>query len=503
MDVAVRAPVLRVNSICKRFGGVVALSDVSFEVAAGECHAVVGENGAGKTTLINILHGAVQGDSGSFDFMGKSFEHLDPLQSMAIGLNVIHQELALVDSLRVMENIFLSSLQGRHRGIVKSQRELAAAARRILDSLGCDIDPMERVEELSTSKKQIVEIAKALASDPKLLIMDEPTSSLTQAETEKLFEIIRTLKARGISIIFVSHRLNEVVAISDRVSVLRDGKYIGTVDTAGTTVDDIVRMMVGREIDLYHKLDAEEAGRDVVLEIKGLSHPHYFRGVNLVARAGEILCLAGLVGAGRTELAETIFGFLQPSGGQILIRGKQVQFRSPKDAMAAGMGLLPEDRKTAAVIGPMNVRENISIAILPKVQRAGFVRRARESEIVMKFVERLRIKTAGIEESIGNLSGGNQQKVMIARWIAAEVSILIVDEPTQGVDVGAKAEIHRLLRELAHQGVAVIVISSDLPEVLSVADRILVMRGGALVGELHASAATEEKIMKLATTGGL
>ena len=494
-------PVLVVRGISKHFGGVVALKEVSFEIAAGECHAIVGENGAGKTTLINILQGAVPLDSGSFELLGTRFEHLDPLASMASGLNVIHQELALVDSLRVMENIFLSSLQGRNRLIVKNQKALRADAARILQSLGSDIDPMERVETLSTSKKQVVEIAKALASNPRLLIMDEPTASLTQGETEKLFQMIRSLKKQGISVVFVSHRLHEVLEISDRVTVLRDGRYIGTVRTADTTVDEIIRMMVGREVDLYHKLDADEAGKETLLEVENLAHPQYFRGVSFSARSGEILCFAGLVGAGRTELAQTIFGFLQPSEGTIRIRGRARAITSPREAMALGLGMLPEDRKNAAVISPMNVRENISIAVLPRLQTAGFVKRREESEIVRTFVERLHIKTAGVEQPITSLSGGNQQKVMIARWIASSVSILIVDEPTQGVDVGAKAEIHRLLRELARQGVAVVVISSDLPEVLSISDRIIVMRGGAIVGELPASAATEEKIMTLATIG--
>jgi ABC-type sugar transport system ATPase subunit len=494
-------PVLVVRGISKHFGGVVALNDVSFEIAAGECHAIVGENGAGKTTLINILHGAVQLDSGSFELLGRRFERLDPLTSMANGLNVIHQELALVDSLRVMENIFLSSLEGRNRWIVKNQKVLRADAARILESLGSDIDPMERVETLSTSKKQVVEIAKALASNPRLLIMDEPTASLTQGETEKLFQMIRSLKKQGISVIFVSHRLHEVLEISDRVTVLRDGRYIGTVRTADTTVDEIIRMMVGREVDLYHKLDADETGKDTLLQVENLTNPPYFRNVSFSARSGEILCFAGLVGAGRTELAQTVFGFLQPNGGTIRVRGEPRTIRSPREAMALGLGMLPEDRKNAAVIGPMNVRENISIAVLPRLQTAGFVKRREESDIVRKFVERLHIKTAGVEQSITSLSGGNQQKVMIARWIASNVSILIVDEPTQGVDVGAKAEIHRLLRELARQGVAVIVISSDLPEVLSISDRIIVMRGGSIVGELPASAATEEKIMTLATIG--
>jgi ABC-type sugar transport system ATPase subunit len=331
--------------------------------------------------------------------------------------------------------------------------------------------------------------------------MDEPTSSLTLGETQRLFEMINILKDRGISIIFVSHRLNEVKEISDRVTVIRDGHYIGTVNTDETSVDRIISMMVGREIELYEKLQQKGSDKSIILEVKGLTKEPYFSNVSFSAKSGEVLAFSGLVGAGRTELAESIFGFLRIDEGEINIHGKLCDIRSPKDAMRHGIGLLPEDRKTAGIIESMSVRHNLSIAVLPKLARFGFVKKAEEDKIVDKFVKLLEIKTASVEDAITNLSGGNQQKVMIARWMASDVDVLIVDEPTQGVDVGVKAEIHKLLRELAFRGVAVIIISSDLPEVLSIADRIIVMRSGKLIGEVQSEEATEEKIMTMSTIG--
>ncbi len=493
--------ILNFHKITKHFGGVTALEDVSFEVCEGECHAIVGENGAGKTTLLNILGGDISPDSGFLEFKGEKFDQLDPRGSISLGINVIHQELALIGPLNVMENIFLENLQGKYPWIIKSQKKLKKETTEILNMLGCEINPYEIVENLSTSKKQIVEIAKALSTNPKVLVMDEPTSSLTQMETKKLFEIINALKNRGISIIFVSHRLNEVKEISDSVTVIRDGRYIGTVLTKDTSIDEIIKMMVGRKIELYQKLDSKEGKNLVVLEVNGLTRVPFFEDINFYARSGEILSFSGLVGAGRTELVESIFGYVPSEQGQIRVNGKPCQINSPKFAMKLGIGLLPEDRKINGIINTMVVRENTSIAVLPKLSRFSFVDKKKEDEIVEQFVKVLNIKTQTVEESITNLSGGNQQKVMLARWLATQVRIFIVDEPTQGVDVGAKAEIHKLLRELSSQGVAVIVISSDLPEVLSISDRILVMRKGQLIGELSSSEATEEKIMTMATVG--
>jgi ABC-type sugar transport system ATPase subunit len=494
-------PILSIKDISKHFGGVTALDGVSFGVDEGECHALVGENGAGKTTLINILSGDILPDAGHIEIKGTPYHRLDPRTSISLGINVIHQELALIGPLSIMENIFVGDLKGEHKGFVKSQKRLKADAKGLLDMLGCDFEPADLVERLSTSKKQIVEIAKALSTNPKILIMDEPTSSLTNAETEKLFGIIKSLKARGISIIFVSHRLNEVMKISDRVTVLRDGRYIGTVKTGATSIDAIVRMMVGRTMELYQKRESREGDKPVVLEVEGLTREPYFRNVSFKARSGEIAAFSGLVGAGRTELAESIFGYAPPDQGTIKIQGISHKISSPKGAMNLGIGLLTEDRKINGVIGTMVVRENASIAVLPKLARLGFVRRGEENRRVNEFIRLLGIKTPSIENPILNLSGGNQQKVMIARWLATAVKVLIVDEPTQGVDVGAKAEIHKLLRELAEQGVAVLVISSDLPEVLSISDRVLIMKSGELAGELSSRDATEERIMMMATVG--
>jgi ribose transport system ATP-binding protein/rhamnose transport system ATP-binding protein len=493
-------PILSVHNISKNFGGVRALSDVTFEVQRGECHAVVGENGAGKTTLINILNGAYISDTGYFEFDSVRYTRTTPEKMLDSGLAVIHQELALVETLSVMENIYLSSLGGKNGFFTRKRSELAASASEILDSLGCPIDPWANVETLSTSKRQLVEIAKALVFEPKLLVMDEPTAALTHSETEHLFSIIRKLKTRGISIIFISHRLNEVFAISDKVTALRDGKYVGTVDTADVVIPDVVKMMVGREIELYEKQSTSESKRKEILRIEGLTKKPHFEGISFGCMTGEVLCFSGLVGSGRSELMQTIFGFLKKDSGTIFLNGTEVSLASPPEAMKNGIAFLPEDRKIAAAISTMNVRENMSIAVLPtKLTNLLVVNRKKEKSLVKEYIQSLSIKTDSMENPITTLSGGNQQKVILARWLAMGGKILIVDEPTQGVDVGAKAEIHRILRGLAQEGIAVVVVSSDLPEVLSLADRIIVMRGGTIAGELNADDATEEAVMELAT----
>jgi ABC-type sugar transport system ATPase subunit len=346
-----------------------------------------------------------------------------------------------------------------------------------------------------------VEIAKALSSKSQLIIMDEPTAALTRTETAKLFDVINSLKQRGISIIFVSHRLDEVMKIADRITIIRDGRYVGTVTTAETTVDTVIRMMVGREIELYEKLMTEERRRETVLRVVGLTKLPHFQDVSFEVKRGEILCLSGLVGAGRTELAQTIFGFMKPDSGHLELNGRDYPIQSPIRSIALGIGMLPEDRKVSSTIDTMSVRENMSIVVLPRLKRTLFIDRAEEKRIVKNFVDLLRIKVPDVEHSIRSLSGGNQQKVMLARWLATNVSVLIVDEPTQGVDVGAKAEIHKLLRNLVEKGVAVVVISSDLPEVLSISDRVLVMRAGRIEGELTSAECTEERIISLATLG--
>jgi len=493
-------PILSVNNISKNFGGVRALTDVTFEVHKGECHAVVGENGAGKTTLINILNGAYTSNTGHFEFDSVQYTRTTPEIMLDNGLAVIHQELALVETLSVMENIYLSSLGGKNGFFTRKRSELAASASKILQTLGCPIDPWAIVETLSTSKRQLVEIAKALVFDPKLLVMDEPTAALTHSETEHLFSIIRKLKSRGISIIFISHRLNEVFAISDKITALRDGKYVGTVNTVEVRIPDVVKMMVGREIELYEKQTAAESKRKEILRIEGLTKKPHFEGISFRCMTGEVLCFSGLVGSGRSELMQTIFGFLKKDSGKIFLNGEQACFDSPPEAMKNGIAFLPEDRKAAAAISTMNVRENMSIAVLPtKLSNFLLVNRRKEKRLVKKYISDLSIKTDSMENRITTLSGGNQQKVILARWLTMEGKILIVDEPTQGVDVGAKAEIHRILRGLAKQGIAVIVVSSDLPEVLSLADRIIVMRSGTIAGELDADDASEEAVMALAT----
>ena len=493
--------ILKINKVTKKFGGVTALEGITFSILKGECHAIVGENGAGKTTLLSILSGALIPDSGYFEFDDQKYEKLDPGHSISMGINVIHQELALVESLSVMENIFLPQLGRNKIGLVKSKKELIKRTNDILNKLGTNINPEQVVETLSTSKKQIIEIAKTLVYKLKLLIMDEPTASLTQGETEKLFEIVNSLKKQKISIIFVSHRLEEIFKISDRISVLRDGKYIGTVKTKNVTVEEVIKMMVGKQLDLYKKLDGREKEGEKALEVMNLTNRRYFKDINFFARCGEILSITGLVGAGRSEMALAIFGVLPFEKGEIKVFSKTVKINSPKDAINIGIGLLPEDRKILGVISTMTVKENISLTILPKIASFNFVSRKKENNVVNNYINLLNIKTSSADSLITSLSGGNQQKVVLARWLAAKVRILIVDEPTQGIDVGAKFEIRKILRQLADEGVAVIIISSDLPEILSVSDRILIMRRGQLVAELNSFQANKEKIMTFATMG--
>lgn len=494
--------ILSINNITKKFGGVIALSNVSFNICEGECHAIVGENGAGKTTLLNILSGAIYPDEGYFEFRGKKFDRMNPKESIDLGLSIIHQDLALVETMTVMENVFLPHLEGKFAGFVKNQKELISKTKEILILLGGEINPLDSVENLSMSKKQIVEIAKALAYETKLIIMDEPTASLTKAESEKLFVLISFLKKQGISIIFVSHRLEEVFKISDRVTILRDGKYVQTASTNEVKINDVIKMMVGREVELYKRLNSETTKnmneQDISLEIVDFTNKPYFENINFSVRKGEIFCLTGLVGSGRTELMQSIFGIIKPESGKIKVFGKIARINSPKDAMKLGIGLLPEDRKLSGIINTMTVRENTSIAILPNIARFNLIKRNTENEITDKFIKLLNIKTPSMETNINNLSGGNQQKVILARWLATKVKILIVDEPTQGIDVGAKSEIHKILKDLSEQGVSIIIVSSDLPEVLSISDRLIVMKEGRIKGELRSNVATEEKIMMLA-----
>ncbi len=500
-------PLLQMDGISKSFPGVQALREVSLAVHAGECLGLVGENGAGKSTLMKVLSGVYPPDGGRLLFDGRPVSLQGPRQAQQLGIAIIYQEFNLMPNLTVAENIFV----GREpsAGGFLRRGELERRARGLLDQLGVSLRPDATVRDLSVAEQQMVEIAKALSLNARLVIMDEPTSALTDTEVAALLEIIRGLKEKGLGVIFISHRLEEIFAICDRVTVLRDGQNVGEMAIAEATPETIVQLMVGRSLgDLFQK-EGAAVGPDAapMLEVRGLGRTGSARdpsaivldGVDLSVRAGEIVGLAGLVGSGRTEVARAIFGADPFDRGEVLIEGRPAAIASPRDAIRVGVGLVPEDRKAQALVLGLAVRENISLASLPSLVRAGFVRLGAERERAEEFVRALQVRTPSLEQKVVNLSGGNQQKVVIAKWLALRPKVLIVDEPTRGVDVGAKAEVHHLLNDLARQGVAILMISSELPEVLGMSDRVLVMRRGRIVGELSRAEATQEKIMALAT----
>ena len=500
-------PLLRMEGIGKHFPGVQALKEVSLEVYPGECLGLVGENGAGKSTLMKILSGVYAPDEGQLFLDGQPAAFANPRQAQALGISIIYQEFNLMPNLTVMENVFVGR-EPNAAGIVR-RRELQRRTRALLDQLGVRLHPEAMVRDLSVAEQQMVEIAKALSLNARLVIMDEPTSALSDTEVAALLDIVRGLKARGLGVIFITHRLEEVFTICDRISVLRDGENVGELAIAEASPERIVRMMVGRNLgDLFQKeASAVEEAAAPVLEVRGLGRTGTVRDpaaivledVNLAVRAGEIVGLAGLVGSGRTELVRSIFGADPFDRGEVLIDGRPVAIRSPRDAIRHGVGLVPEDRKAQALILQLAVRENVSLAALGSLVRYGFVRLRAERRRVREFVDALRIRTPSLDQKVVNLSGGNQQKVVIAKWLSLQPRILIMDEPTRGIDIGAKAEVHHLMSQLAQRGVAILMISSELPEILGMSDRVLVMRQGRIAGELTRAAATQERIMALAT----
>jgi ribose transport system ATP-binding protein len=493
-------PFLHMQGISKSFPGVQALSAVDFSVGRGEIHALVGENGAGKSTLMKILTGALHPDEGQITLEGKPVAINNPGDAQRLGISMIHQELSLIPQLTVGQNIFLGREPRTNLSAVIDWKELYSQAQALLDQLDLDVDARASVRDLSIAERQMVEVAKALSLDAELIAMDEPTSSLTEKETEVLFTMMRSFRDRGLSIIFISHRLEEVFEISDRVTVLRDGEAIGTALTAELDEDRVVRMMVGRQLgELYPKDDLERGA--VILEARNLGDGHELHGVNITLRAGEILGIAGLAGAGRTALAETLFGVRPSTSGKVKIGKHFVKLDHPGKAIRQGMGFVPEDRKLQGLFLNMAVRENLVVAALPEISTASFVSFRRANLMAREFIDKLKIRTPSIRQLVGNLSGGNQQKVIIARWLTLKPRILILDEPTRGIDVATKAEIHGLMNNLAKQGVAVMVVSSDLPEVLGVSDRILVMRSGRITAEFSRQEATQDNIMHAATTG--
>jgi ABC-type sugar transport system ATPase subunit len=498
--------VLAMRGIRKAFPGVQALDGVDFELNAGEVTALVGENGAGKSTLIKILAGVHPADAGEILINGREVNITDPHRAREMGVAVIYQELNLAEQVSVAENILVGREPRTRLGLVDRQA-MNRQARVWLDELRVDVDPRVEVRHLSIARKQMVEIARALSLDATIIVMDEPTSSLptsTTAATEEnevdvLLALIDRLRSQGKSIVYISHRMNEVFRISDRITVLRDGRLVGVRETAATTPDEIVSMMVGRTWeDLYGHPGQKSIG-DAVLEVRGLRRKDELHDIDLRVCAGEILGVAGLIGAGRSEMARAIFGMDPRDGGEVFVEGRRVDIRSPRDAIRAGLAFVPEDRKLQGLFLRMAIRLNLTAAHPGLASRAGFVQGGKERRIAQALVAQLGIRTPSVEQKAQNLSGGNQQKVVIAKWLAVRPKVLILDEPTRGIDVGAKSEIHALTHELARQGVAIVMISSELPEVLGMSDRCVVLREGRLAGELSRSEATEEKIMALAT----
>jgi inositol transport system ATP-binding protein len=498
---------LRMRGISKSFPGVRALQDVDFEVGAAEIHAFLGENGAGKSTLLKILSGAQPPDSGTIEFDGRSASFASPHEAQAAGVVTIYQEFTLAPDMTVAENVFIGREPGGRFFI--SYRQLEAQTRELCKRIGLDRSPAARVRDLSVAEQQMVEIARALSMKSKLIVMDEPTSALSRAEVDKLFSIIRALKREGISTIFVTHRLEEVFEICDSYTVLRDGRLVGRGRVAQTNMDGIIRLMVGRELGLFAARSQSFATKEVALEVKDILRRRKstdasaieLHGVSLDVRKGEILAIAGLVGAGRTEMARAIFGADRFDSGSVLIEGRPVGIASPRDAIAHGIGLVPEDRKQQALFLALAIRANLSIAAQERISNGIFISAAKEDALVEEYRKLLNIRMASPDQIVGNLSGGNQQKVVLARWLALRPKVLIVDEPTRGIDVGAKAEVHNLLFEMAQSGIAILVISSELPEVLALADRIVTMREGRVTGEVMGPEATQEKLMTLMTLG--
>ncbi|GIV75905.1 MAG: ribose import ATP-binding protein RbsA [Litorilinea sp.] len=486
-------PLLSLRNITKTFPGVVALDHVQFDVRAGEVHALLGENGAGKSTLIKLIAGAYQPDQGEIFFQGRPVTIDSPRTAAELGVAVIYQETSLYPELTVAENIFM----GRHpRGALGrvDWKRMAREAEAIFQAMEVEIDVGRKVGQLTVGNRQRVEIAKALSQQARVLIMDEPTAALTARDVETLFQIVRRLREQGVGIIYISHRLEEVFELADRVTVLRDGKYVDTLDVADATPARLISMMVGRSLDtLFPKVEVPRG--EPILEVQGLTRAGVVEDINLTLHRGEILGLSGLVGSGRSDLAQILFGVHPPDAGEIRINGRPVRIGSPQAAMQMGIAYVSEDRQRLGLILPMTVKENSSLAILTQLARFGFVRVRQEERLVQEVVEKLQVRTPSIHQRVANLSGGNQQKVVLAKWLLCRPQVLILDEPTRGIDVGAKAEIHRLMSELASQGIGIIMISSELPEILGMSDRVLVMRRGRIVAEFPRAEATQEKII--------
>ncbi len=491
------SPLLEMRDITKRFPGVVALEGVDFELEKGEVHVLLGENGAGKSTLIKLLAGAYRPDEGEISLEGEPVLISSATEAQERGISTIYQEFNLVPQLSVAENIFLGR-QPRRFGIV-DRRKMRDEARKLLERMKVRVDSDALVSTLGVAQRQMVEIAKALSLNARILIMDEPTASLSGQEVERLFEIVRGLKEEEVAMIFISHHLEEVAEIGDRVTVLRDGKVVDQVP-ASTEPSELVRMMVGRSVEAQFPRRRPEIG-EILLEVKNLSREGVLEDVSFYVRAGEVVGLAGIVGAGRTELARAIFGAGPVDFGEVLVEGRRMEPGDPREAKRRGMGFVTEDRQGQGIVPPLSVAENLGLASLERYTSVGLVDRRGQREQAGKMIENLNIRTPGPEQEIRYLSGGNQQKVVIGKWLLADSKVLIMDEPTRGIDVGAKVEIYELMNELTENGAGILMISSDLPEVLGMSDRILVMSGGRITGDLSAEEANGENVMEHATRG--
>lgn len=490
--------IVSMKDICKNFPGVKALDHVHFELRSGEVMALLGENGAGKSTLMKVLSGVYTRDEGTLEIFGKEYGDLTPKQAQEVGVAIIHQELNMCRHLTVAENMFLGrEIKGK---LALNNAKMEAEAKRILDDLKIDIDPRQTVGNLPVSKQQMVEIAKALSINAKILIMDEPTSALTAREIEDLFRIIKKLKAEGKGIVYISHRLEELQHIVDRVTIMRDGQYITSMNFADATMDQIIANMVGREIkEKFPRVECEKGKK--VFEVKNLNAGRMVRDINFSVYEGEIVGFAGLMGAGRTETTRAIFGADEKESGEIYVDGKEVSINCPMDAIKNGVVLAPEDRKKDGLCTKLSIRHNLALPNLDLVcNKLGVVLTEKENALCDKAVSDLKIKTPNVEIDAGNLSGGNQQKVVVGKWLARNSRVVIFDEPTRGIDVGAKVEIYNLMNELKEQGIAVMFVSSEMPEVMGIADRIIVMCDGRITGEVMAKETTQNEILTLATT---
>jgi ABC-type sugar transport system ATPase subunit len=488
-------PAVRFHGISKRFVGVQALTDVSLEIAEGSCHALCGENGAGKSTLGKILAGIHSPDAGRLVVHGSEMHFDSPRAALAAGVGMVHQELAFCDNLSVAENLLLGAVPTR-RGLVW-RAEMERRAARMLEEIGAAIDVRVPMNELTIAQQQLVQIASAVSGGARVIVFDEPTSSLSQKEADRLYDLLGRLRARGVTCIYVSHRMPEIFQLCDTISVLRDGRHIATRPTAELSETELVQLMIGRPLGEYFPSEAPTEGGKELLHVSRLSSTGKFQDVSFSLHAGDIVGLAGLVGAGRSEIARALFGLEPADSGEVSVDGRVVAIGSPQDAIRLGIGLVPEDRKKQGLVLSESGVRNMSLPILPRLSRATFVREREERSLADGFFARMRVRTPSLDTAVAGLSGGNQQKVVLAKWLAARSKILILDEPTRGVDVGAKAEIHALIRELAARGNAILLISSELPEVISLSNRVLVIRGGRIVAEVPHVDATQEALLRL------